>query len=242
MRDQLRHLFYNVMPEWLLRRHVARRLRRRAARLAAEAGLLSEPAALVEVLWPYFEFRPIQIRSEIIRLLDQIRPLRPRAILEIGAASGGTTFLFSRTAEPGAAIVSIDIGFDPGRSAAVRAISRPGIALYPLCRDSHQRSTVDEVRSICPAPLDFLFVDGDHTYDGVRRDYEMYSALVRSGGLIAFHDIVPDRRMRTGEVTHADVGGVPIFWAELKARFPDRTEEIVEHPGQDGYGIGLLRR
>jgi len=39
-------------------------------------------------------------------------------------------------------------------------------------------------------PLDFLFIDGDHTYEGVKRDFEMYSPLVRNGGIIAFHDIV----------------------------------------------------
>jgi len=38
---------------------------------------------------------------------------------------------------------------------------------------------------------DFLFIDGDHTYEGVEGDFEMYSPLVRRGGIIAFHDIVP---------------------------------------------------
>jgi hypothetical protein len=33
-----------------------------------------------------------------------------------------------------------------------------------------------------------LFIDGDHRYEGVRRDFEMYSPLVGAGGLIAFHD------------------------------------------------------
>ena len=39
--------------------------------------------------------------------------------------------------------------------------------------------------------VDVLFIDGDHAYDGVKRDYEMYGSLVRDGGVIAFHDIVP---------------------------------------------------
>ena len=34
--------------------------------------------------------------------------------------------------------------------------------------------------------LDLLFIDGDHSYEGVRQDYKMYSKLVRDGGLIAF--------------------------------------------------------
>lgn len=37
--------------------------------------------------------------------------------------------------------------------------------------------------------MDFLFIDGDHAYEGVKADFEMYSPLVRKGGLVALHDI-----------------------------------------------------
>jgi hypothetical protein len=30
--------------------------------------------------------------------------------------------------------------------------------------------------------VDFLFIDGDHTYEGVKKDFEMYSPLVRREG------------------------------------------------------------
>jgi predicted O-methyltransferase YrrM len=40
--------------------------------------------------------------------------------------------------------------------------------------------------------VDFLFIDADHSYEGVKKDFEMYSPLVRKGGIIAFHDIIPD--------------------------------------------------
>ena len=39
--------------------------------------------------------------------------------------------------------------------------------------------------------VDFIYIDGDHNYEGVKKDFEMYSPLVRKGGIIAFHDIVP---------------------------------------------------
>ncbi len=62
---------------------------------------------------------------------------------------------------------------------------------------------------------------------------------VRSGGIVAFHDIVPDFRTRYGTPTRADAGEVPKFWAELKCRYA-KTRELVEDPMQDGFGIGLL--
>lgn len=50
--------------------------------------------------------------------------------------------------------------------------------------------------------LDFLFIDGDHTYKGVKQDFEMYSPFVKKGGLICFHDIkdTPKHKERQVEV------------------------------------------
>jgi predicted O-methyltransferase YrrM len=86
--------------------------------------------------------------------------------------------------------------------------------------------------------LDFLFIDGDHAYEGVKRDWEMYSCLVRSGGIVAFHDIVPDHGSRLGIRTTHDAGGVHQLWNEIKYRFP--YKEFVENRAQNGYGIGVL--
>jgi cephalosporin hydroxylase len=37
--------------------------------------------------------------------------------------------------------------------------------------------------------VDVLFIDGDHSYAGVLTDWLLYSPLVKSGGIVAFHDI-----------------------------------------------------
>jgi hypothetical protein len=36
--------------------------------------------------------------------------------------------------------------------------------------------------------IDFLFIDGDHTYDAVSQDFELYFPKVKKGGLIFLHD------------------------------------------------------
>lgn len=45
--------------------------------------------------------------------------------------------------------------------------------------------------------IDFLMIDGDHSHEGSLKDYVLYSNQVKSGGLIAFHDIIdsPNHRM-----------------------------------------------
>jgi predicted O-methyltransferase YrrM len=37
-------------------------------------------------------------------------------------------------------------------------------------------------------PITLLWIDGDHSYEGAKRDFDMWSPFVRAGGLIAFHD------------------------------------------------------
>jgi len=79
-------------------------------------------------------------------------------------------------------------------------------------------------------PLDVLFIDGDHSYGGVKADWEMYGPLVAPDGLIAFHDIVPHRPETECEVY--------TLWQELKTRFAHR--EIIANIGQSWGGIGII--
>jgi hypothetical protein len=45
-----------------------------------------------------------------------------------------------------------------------------------------------------PAPLcDLVFIDGDHSYEGVRADYEHWRPFIKPGGRLLFHDAVPQR-------------------------------------------------
>lgn len=37
-------------------------------------------------------------------------------------------------------------------------------------------------------PISMLFIDGDHSYDGTKRDFEAWSPFVKPGGLVCFHD------------------------------------------------------
>jgi predicted O-methyltransferase YrrM len=88
------------------------------------------------------------------------------------------------------------------------------------------------------AKLDFFFIDGDHTYEGVKADFEMYSPLVRSGGLIAFHDINVLNGVGAGGSIPESPLGVNRFWNEIKIQF--EHFEFVENPRS--FGIGVLRK
>lgn len=36
--------------------------------------------------------------------------------------------------------------------------------------------------------LDFIFIDGDHSWEGIRGDWEGFSNLIVEGGVVALHD------------------------------------------------------
>ena len=82
--------------------------------------------------------------------------------------------------------------------------------------------------------IDFLFIDGDHTYEGVKQDFQMYSPLVRKGGVVAFHDVVEH------DLAHDPTGTckVDVFWREIKQNY--RNKEILVEENQKCAGIGVL--
>jgi predicted O-methyltransferase YrrM len=182
---------------------------------------------------------PVQMRGELLGMLERVRELRPRRLCEIGASAGGTLYLLTRVAEPDAVIVSLDIDIPPPTRRARARMARDSQRVISIQADSHDPLTRDRVaEKLGGEQLDFLFIDGDHSYDGVRTDFELYRDLVRDGGLIALHDINPDQRSTRPEPEGPISGDVPRFWREVAAEH--RSEELIDRPGQDGFGIGLL--
>jgi len=240
VRHSFRDSFRSITPPAMLSLHRHWQLNRRAKQLNALLGNRHDTASRCQILWQFREFRPFQKTAEIIRLCELIEKTRPQRICEIGAADGGTTCLFAQVVAPDATLISVDLSFSRSRQSAVKRFARFGQKLFCLQADSHRAETLEKVqRCLGGQQLDVLFIDGDHSYEGVSADFNLYSSLVRDGGIIILHDIVPDFRTCYGIQTSADVGGVPQFWKEVKTRY-SRFEEIIEDKEQDGYGIGII--
>jgi hypothetical protein len=77
-----------------------------------------------------------------------------------------------------------------------------------------------------------MFIDGDHTYEGVKQDFQVFSPLVKKNGLIAFHDILP--------VQGHSSCGVHRLWAEISS--DNDSREFIGDADQEWAGIGLLRK
>jgi predicted O-methyltransferase YrrM len=215
-------------------------------RLRAEAAEHPGTEAWVELAGRFnyagISIESWQIASEIERFLRMLEADPPRTVLEIGTARGGTLFLMTRVSAPDALLVSVDLrhgqfggGYPHWRARLYRSFTREGQRVELVLGDSHERRTRERIRRLLgERALDLLFVDGDHTYEGVTQDFADYSPLVRPGGLVAFHDIVPG-----GPDKHGDPGGVPAFWRELAATH--EAAELVEDWEWGSCGIGFIR-
>lgn len=199
----------------------------------------AQPRSLDEVVdWAmnfggggYMRIKTLQIPSEITRLAQAVRAIEPRIILEIGAASGGTALIWSTLASE--RVITCDLQDMSHQAPLFTKLPPPGsnCTVTLLSGDSHDPSFKARVaRELNGRQVDFLFIDGDHTEQGVTADYNDYKAFVRPGGLIAFHDIVEHQPLPTNQVYH--------LWKRLKPLAA--TEEFVNDPGQCGFGIGVL--
>lgn len=158
---------------------------------------------------------------------------RPHArVLEIGSLFGGTLWYWSHLPNIDT-LVTVDVPSDWDEVAdGVREAREhwqgwvgDRVQLHDFIADSHDPATLACVGFVLDgASFDVVFIDGDHTYEGVRADWLNWSQLVRPGGTVAFHDTWPnDETQEPGVVRWVD---------ELRHHLPS-----IEWTDPDGVGI-----
>lgn len=154
-----------------------------------------------------------QKQKEFTELMQIIIDNKYKSVLEIGAYSNGCTYAFANICKK---VVSIDL--------VHRSTERFNNVTY-ITGNSH------EVRNDISGKFDVIFIDGDHTYDGVKKDFELYSDLINKGGIICFHDIWDT------EEHHRQGCYVDKFWNEIKENY--KYDELGKEIKTWG-GIGVL--
>jgi predicted O-methyltransferase YrrM len=187
-------------------------------------------------------YRTLKVKQNMGELLGLVKILEARQlsnVCEIGTFKGGTLFIWCQLATDNARLFSIDLpggpfggGYDERAVPFFQSFKKPGQVLECIRGDSHSPATRKRLaRMMGEERLDFLFIDGDHRYYGVQKDFEDYSPFVRTGGMIAFHDIVERASEPEIEVWR--------FWKEIKQRYP--YDEFIESgASRRKIGIGVL--
>jgi predicted O-methyltransferase YrrM len=112
---------------------------------------------------------------------------------EIGRFKGGSTIVFATALPDGVELWSYDlhVALRPDMPGEQLDSELSGaLARYGLDRKVHL--VVADSRTVDPPPdpLELLFIDGDHSYEGAKADFERWQAFVRPDGHVLFHDAV----------------------------------------------------
>lgn len=120
-------------------------------------------------------------------------------VLEIGTHVGRSLRIWREVLDP-----DLLVGIQDTDELRPETIAE--LDVYHVRGRSQDRLVYDQVRSL-GGLFDFVYIDGDHHYDAVRRDWELYSPLVRRGGLVVLDDAV---------LHGNDTVEVYRFWEELQ--------------------------
>lgn len=110
----------------------------------------------------------------------------PIKYLEIGCYAGGSSCLMLQ--RPNTEVHSIDLGKPISKQTVLDNVKKLNyLGNKYFYHEGNSRSDVikSEVSGI---EYEMLFIDGDHSYNGVKLDFNAYSKLVKSGGYIIFDD------------------------------------------------------
>lgn len=164
---------------------------------------------------------------------DLVESIRPRAVVELGAYNGLSFFTFCQSMQEhnieGMAY-AVDTwrgddhtgAYDTGIIDDVRAHAREHYRGFTYLLQMYFNEALDKFDD---DSIDLLHIDGLHTYDAVREDFENWYGKVRPGGIILFHDI---------EARLADYG-VWKYWSEL-----EQQHETFHF--KHGFGLGVVRK
>lgn len=180
-------------------------------------------------------FSSSQKKHEILGLIEYFKGSSCQVVCEIGTYQSGTSLLFCSALPNIKLFMGIDL-YVRNKSVVSYVAKKRGILYRSIDGNTKNHNTKKRIVSALKGKfIDVLFIDGDHSYEGVKSDFEYYKGLVRPGGYVVFHDII----MTTQNQPLLYVGDVPKFFSELKNSY--ETKEIVENYGQGGYGIGIIK-
>lgn len=174
-----------------------------------------------EEFFVLMEDKVMQRCDEIPWIYERVSKLNPTKILEIGTCGGGLTSLLAFT---GAKVVTVDINDVAGGiwnwPEVSEALGDKVKNITAIQGSSQLQETADLVRPF--GPFDIVVIDGDHSWEGGYRDWELYSPMATK--MIAIHDACE----------YWDKHGPEYEWDWFPSEF---AWEVTDHPGPRGIKL-----
>lgn len=149
-----------------------------------------------------------QVKAELDQFIDLVNTVQPVSYLEIGARQGVALRYFVERVPSIKRVTVIDLpGADWGKAGSEIEL-RTNLAHLDVDAITHLGDSTDPaiVRAVSEFTYSVVFIDGDHTYDGVRQDADNYLPL--ADDFCGFHDICHPKDSRAYGATK--------LWLEIR--------------------------
>jgi predicted O-methyltransferase YrrM len=161
-------------------------------------------SAVLHLLKYYARLEPAQNQTTAAERDAIARHARGRRrAVEIGVYEGVSTGVIAGALAADGVLYGIDpffagrLGICWGKPIAVREAHRQ----TPRCRIEFVELTSHAACEQLTGEFDFVFIDGDHSWDGIVQDWQDWSPRVQPGGIIALHDtLVPPHNPRVAQL------------------------------------------
>lgn len=192
-----------------------------------------------------------QKECEIAALIALMNERKVESYLEIGARHGDTFYRICQQVRSIQVAIAVDLPAGPwGAEGTDRYLKHAvssvkivlGLKAEMFLGDSQSLEMASQVLAARTAlhpvevgkpVFDAILIDGDHRYEGVKRDFELWGPHARK--LIAFHDIDGHGVIQKAQRLPVEV---PVLWAELKPHYPHF--EFIDENRNRPMGIGVL--
>jgi predicted O-methyltransferase YrrM len=201
--------------------------------------LPSDLEEVIEKAWQQVRLVPGFLQEREARFLGLLAACAPSSgtIVEIGSFKGKSTVMLASIAKQyGLGPV---VAIDPHTtSAPTDPVIEKGSSTFEEFQASLRTAGVQahvEIHRACSRdvakgwsrPIRLLWIDGDHTYAGVKEDFDRFSPFVTDGGVVALHDVLHGYegpiRVLVEEILRSDRFGPAGFvqslgWSQFRPR------------------------
>lgn len=116
-----------------------------------------------------------------------------KCLVEIGVWHGVNTRKIREVMDAQGCLYAID-PFEPGKfGISWQKLIAHSEASQPkngkvIWLENFSNKAIEQFKQIETKPIDFMFIDGDHSYEGIKTDWMLWSPLIEIGGIVALHD------------------------------------------------------
>jgi hypothetical protein len=170
-----------------------------------------------------------------------ISNLKPEKVLCVGSQKGYIPVICALACKDNKKgfVDFVDAGYDKGHPKAWSGIgfwkkinSKKHFSYMGVGNriNTYVMTTKDFIKKYPKQKYGYIYIDGDHSYKGVKNDFELFWPKLRKGGLICFHDIIAK-----GKFNNRYGFGVWKLWQRLVNKYPNI--QFNSHPG-----LGILQK